>query len=102
MTHGLGMTARSSKEEASGMWARCALYGFISPRRLSGVPDLWPLNAPGGAKSIGMCVRKESSFSICGVGRVISGLGGGIFFFGGPRRPGGPKRPDADEYARGD
>jgi len=95
---GLGITARSSKELASGVWGRTAgLKGRGLPRGLSGLrPFCLSRKDTGGAKSIGSNTI-EFSVSLAGVGSDARADGGGMGFLG----PGGPMRPLIDDMLRG-
>lgn len=63
--YGLGMGARSSKDDCNGMWADTAgEYGRNPPRGLSGRPACLSLAEVGGAKSIELKMAKLSSLSM--------------------------------------
>jgi len=88
---GLGMEARSSKDEARGICGETlGEYGRSPPRRLSTSPSRWMRTR--GANMFGSA--NASSLTIEGVGNTCSGLGGAI----GLRARGGiGKRPLTEE-----
>jgi hypothetical protein len=85
---GLGITARSSNELASGVCGRTdGLYGLGLPRGLSGLrPFCLSRKDTGGAKSSALNTI-ASSDNLAGVGSDERADGGGNGFLGGGKRP---------------